>query len=194
MAKTRPLSLVARDPRSEENSSQRFGVSGQSVECRWKKRSGKPLETVGDPLQDQKSDILKWVDKKLLQWPLETVRERSNSKKQRDERELSNSNCTRKPLLGATSKPEFQNMAYTNHQYMTKIFQILQKKFGITAGYSTFPRWKDRKQMYWYGECSCPCRWKQPSILGRIIWRMWTYTRTRTSRRLKVYSRLLRSW
>ena len=29
-------------------------------------------------------------------------------------------------------------MKYTNEQYMTKIFQFLQKKLGITAGYSTF--------------------------------------------------------
>ena len=31
-----------------------------------------------------------------------------------------------------------QNMKYTNHQYMTKVFHFLQKKLGITAGYSTF--------------------------------------------------------
>ena len=29
-------------------------------------------------------------------------------------------------------------MKNTNHQYMTKVFHFLQKKFGITAGYSTF--------------------------------------------------------
>ena len=28
-------------------------------------------------------------------------------------------------------------MKYTNHQYMTKVFHFLQKKLGITAGYST---------------------------------------------------------
>ena len=31
-----------------------------------------------------------------------------------------------------------QNMRCTNHQYMTKIFQFLQKKLGMSAGYSTF--------------------------------------------------------
>ena len=32
---------------------------------------------------------------------------------------------------------EFQNMGYTSHQYMTNIFQFLQKTLGITALYST---------------------------------------------------------
>ena len=52
-------------------------------------------------------------------------------------REYSNSNCTRKPVLGA-SKTEFQHMRYRNHQYMTKIFQFLQKKLGMSASDSTF--------------------------------------------------------
>ena len=73
----------------------------------------------------------------MLQWPLETVGVRSNSPKKIYEKAPSNSNCTRKPVLGA-SKPKFQNMAYTNHQYMTKIFQFLQMKLGITASCSTF--------------------------------------------------------
>ena len=41
-------------------------------------------------------------------------------------------------MQGATPRPEFQNMKYTNHQYMTRIFQFLQKKLGITASFSTF--------------------------------------------------------
>ena len=41
-------------------------------------------------------------------------------------------------MQGVTPRIEFQNMEYTNHQYMTKIFQLLQKKLGITAGYSSF--------------------------------------------------------
>ena len=38
----------------------------------------------------------------------------------------------------SNSTPEFQNVKHTNHQDMTKVFQFLQKKKGITAGYSTF--------------------------------------------------------
>ena len=47
----------------------------------------------------------------------------------RDEREYSNSNCTRRPVLGA-STPELRNMEYMNHQYMCKIFLCLRKKLG----------------------------------------------------------------
>ena len=45
---------------------------------------------------------------------------------------------TRRLVRAATPRREFQNMRYTNHQYMTKIFQNLQRKLGITEGYSTF--------------------------------------------------------
>ena len=43
-------------------------------------------------------------------------------------------------MQGATPRPEFQNMKYTNRQHTTKtkIFQFLQNKLGITARYSTF--------------------------------------------------------
>ena len=37
-------------------------------EKKWKEQ----LETACDPLQDQKSDILKRVDKRMPQWALET--------------------------------------------------------------------------------------------------------------------------
>ena len=44
----------------------------------------------------------------------------------------------RRLVRAATPRTEFQNMKYTNHQCMTKVFNFLQKKLGITAGYSTF--------------------------------------------------------
>ena len=62
----------------------------------------------------------------------------SDSRKQCDQEEASNSTSTRRLVQAATPRTEFQNMKYTNHQYTTKIFQFLQKKLGITAGYSTF--------------------------------------------------------
>ena len=40
--------------------------------------------------------------------------------------------------MRCVSKPEFQNMRYRNHQYLTKIFQFLQKKLGMSASDSTF--------------------------------------------------------
>ena len=54
-----------------------------------------------------------------------------------DERQGSQTS-TRKHAQTATPRTEFQNMKYTNHQYMTKVFQFLQKKLGITAEHSTF--------------------------------------------------------
>ena len=55
-------------------------------------------------------------------------------------------------------------------------------------------QWKHQWQMCWFGVCSCLRRWKQPFILGRIIWQTGRFTRTRTSRRLKVFSISLRNW
>ena len=62
---------------------------------------------------------------------------RSNSKKQRDKKACSNSSSTRKLVQGATPEPEFQNVKFTNHQYMSKIFQCLRKKLGMAATHST---------------------------------------------------------
>ena len=56
--------------------------------------------------------------------------------KQRDLRAPSTSKSTRKPVQGATPRPEVQHMKYTDHQYMTKMFQFLRKKSGITEAYS----------------------------------------------------------
>ena len=36
------------------------------------------------------------------------------------------------------TKKDFHNMRISNHQYLTKVFQHLQKKLGITTGHSTF--------------------------------------------------------
>ena len=62
----------------------------------------------------------------------------SDSWKQGDQEESSNSASTRRPVRAATPRTEFENMKCTNHQYMTKVFHFLRKKLGITARYSTF--------------------------------------------------------
>ena len=36
-----------------------------------------------------------------------------------------------KPVRAVNTKTDFQNMEITNHQYMTKVFQHVQKKLGI---------------------------------------------------------------
>ena len=79
-AKARPINPVMRSPSREEDSSQSLGylVNQENADER-KEVEIALLETVGDPLQDQKSDILKRVDKRMLQWPLEPVGVRSNS-------------------------------------------------------------------------------------------------------------------
>ena len=53
---------------------------------------------------------------------------------------------------------------------------------------------KHWKPMYWCGDGSCRQQWKQPYILDRTTLRFWKYTRTRTSRKFRIYSVSLRSW
>ena len=62
----------------------------------------------------------------------------SDSWKQFDQKESSNSTSTRRTVRPATPRPEFQNRQYTNHQCMTKILHFLPKDLGITEGYSNF--------------------------------------------------------
>ena len=107
----------------------KFGVSGQSGDCRWTKKSGSST----------------W---KQLAWGTPKTKW-----------------CTRKPVLGA-SKTEFQNMRFTNHQHMRSLSSC--KRSWECQQDTQLSRCKHAKQMCWYGECSCPRRWKQPSILGRI--------------------------
>ena len=45
--------------------------------------------------------------------------------------------CTRRLVQTATPRTVFQNVKYTNHQYITEVFHFLQKKLEITAGLST---------------------------------------------------------
>ena len=47
----------------------------------------------------------------------------------------SNSNSTRRL---AASTPELKNIEYTNHQYMSKIFRLLQKRLGMSVSDATF--------------------------------------------------------
>ena len=80
MAKARPC-LVARDPRSEEISSQSlvYLVNPEN------KNERKEVEIAAGiswrfASRSEKSDTLKRVDKRMLQWPLEAAGGRSNSK------------------------------------------------------------------------------------------------------------------
>ena len=52
--------------------------------------------------------------------------------------ESSSSTGTKKLVRAANTKKEFQNTWISNHQYLKKVFQHLQKKLGLTTGHSTF--------------------------------------------------------
>ena len=71
---------------------------------------------------------------KVPQASRKLVREDQNQTES-DERNIRNSTGSRK--LAATL-PELKNMEYTDHQYMSKIFQFLQKKLGMSANSATF--------------------------------------------------------
>ena len=101
--------------------------------------------------------------------------------------EVHGQTSTRKHVQTATPRTEFQNMKYTTHQYMTKVFQFLQKKLGITAEHSTFSMEALKTNVLMW-RMSCLRQWKQPFILDRIIWRIWRSTRTRISRKFTAYS------
>ena len=108
---------------------------------------------------------------------------------QSDEWKHSNSYSTRR-LFAST--PELRNMEFKNHQYVSNIFQCLQKRLGLSASDASFSMQAYKtKVLTW--ECSCLRRWKPPSILGRIIWRVRRSTWTQNSMRLKDCSTLLRS-
>ena len=70
--------------------------------------------------------------------------------------------CTRKL---DPSSPEFSNMEDTNHQYMSKIFQNLEMKLGMSAINATFSMNPYKANVLtWY--CFWRRRWKPPSING----------------------------
>ena len=125
----------ARDPRSEEISSRSLGSLvnlGNTDERKEVEIASRKLvrpdssSEVGYSQMSRQENVPIASRKLVREGQLQT-----NS----DEREQSHSNSTRK---FAASSPELRNTEYTNHQYMTKIFHFLQKKLGVTAGYSTF--------------------------------------------------------
>ena len=95
---------------------------------------------------------------------------------------------TRKLVRTVTPRTEFQNMKYTNHQYMTKVFRFMQKKLGITAGYSTFALEALKTSVLIWGMFMSSSM-KAASHLGPIFFgESGKSTRTRTSWKFRVYS------
>ena len=81
------------------------------------------------------SDVLKRVDNNSLQASRQLVLENRNQTESY-ERKYSDSKTSRKL---AASSPKLKNMEYTNHHHMSKIFQCLHKKLGMSATNATFP-------------------------------------------------------
>ena len=129
-AKAKPC-VVLRDARSEEISSQSLGSRVNADERREVVRASRQLvlpdsnSEIGHP-QASRHENSSQASRKL---GLE-----SQNQTESDEREYSDSTSSRK-LAG--SSPESKNMEYTNHHYMSKIFQCLQKKLRMSATNAT---------------------------------------------------------
>ena len=95
-------------------------------------------------------------------------------------------------MLGA-SKPEFQYVRCTNHQHMTKIFQFLQKKLGMSAGYSTFLDASIQNECVDM-EIDQVLVDESTHLGPNYLTNSEIYNKTQNSWRLEVYSMLLRSW
>ena len=133
------MSGVARSWAKEwRNLFTKFGISGQSGVCRWKKTSRKSNQATGAPR-------LKFRNRTSTS---ESTREFSSSKQaskqlvldnqnqaESDDKKYSDSKSSRKL---APSSPEWKNMEHTNHDNMSKIFQCLHKKLGMFATNATF--------------------------------------------------------
>ena len=126
-AKARPVNLVLRSPWSaRENPPQDLGypVNPANVDEGQGSHTRRFVRTTQNP------------EVECSQVRRQEKAQNSDSWKQGDKEESSNSTSTRRLVRAATPRTEFQNMKYTKHQCMTKIFNFLQKKLGITTGYS----------------------------------------------------------
>ena len=137
MAKARSINLVMRDTRSEENSSQSLGYLVNPVNTDERQEvttATGNCERIASGSEVEYSQVSRQENAPMAAgngW------REGQLQKQRDEIEHSHSNSTRNPVLGASTQ-ELRNMKYTNHQYMTKVFQFLQRKLGTTTSSSTF--------------------------------------------------------
>ena len=126
----RPLNLVSHSPWSEKNSSQNLVYLVNRVNADERTAveiaTGKLVQTASKSevgySQVSRQENAPVTDGNLCMEQLQN---------QCDQRTLSNSNRPRQFVQGATPRPEFQNMKYTNHQYMTKIFHFQQKSWEL---------------------------------------------------------------
>ena len=130
-AKARPVNLVLRSPWSaRENLPQDLGCLVNPVNV--DEGQGDHTSTSRFVRTTQNPEV------ERSQVRRQENAQNSDSWKQGDQEESSNSTSTRRLVRAATPRTEFQNMKYTNHQYMAKILHFLQKKLGMTSECSTF--------------------------------------------------------
>ena len=96
------------------------------------------------PSQIQKSDILKRVDKRISLKTSRKLGPENQNRTETDERKYSDSKSSR--TLAALS-PELINLEYTNHHYMSKMFQCLQRNWECLQP-TQHSQWTHTRQMY----------------------------------------------
>ena len=109
------------------------------------------------------------------------------------ERDESSGSVRARRLVREVNTKEFHNMKIAFHQYLTKVFQYLQKKLRITTGCSTFAIEAMKTTVLIWGLFTSSST-KQPFILDHITRRIWKCTRSRTSRKFRIYSIPHRNW
>ena len=127
MAKAKPC-MVARDPRSEEICSQSLRYLVNPVNTDERKEVEIPAGNSGRFASRPDVGYLQASRQKNAPMAAGNSWREEQLQTHRDERYYSNSICMRRPVRGV-SKPEFQNMRYRNHQYMTKIFSSCKRSW-----------------------------------------------------------------
>ena len=168
----------------------KFGLSGQSKECRWKKRSRTSIQATGATRLKFKSWIFSSESTRECSASIQETGAGGSKPNRKWQRKYSNSRGSRKL---AASSPELENMDTRTINTWARSFSLCETGWECPQ-LMEHSQWKHTKQMYSYGECLWLRRWKPPSTSGRIMCRIRKSTRTRNSRILKVYSTLLKSW
>ena len=147
----------------------------ESGECRWRgqgsQQSARRLVLTTQSPEIERSQVRRQENA-----------QNSDSWKQGDQEESSNSTSTRRLCTGSDSKNRVSEHEDHKPWIHEKGFPILAKEVVNPQQVTQHLQRKHQRPMYWCGDCSCHRQWKQPLVLDRIIWRIWRSTRTRTSR------------
>ena len=175
------MSGVARSWAKEwRNLFTKFGISGQSGVCRWKKTSRKSNQATGAPR-------LKFRNRTSTS---ESTREFSSSKQASKQLVLDNQNQAESDDKNILT-PRAQGNLHLHHQngktWNTRTMITWARYFSVCIRNweclqpTQHSQRTHTSQMYWYGECLSLRRWKPPFILGRISNPNRTSNRTQNS-------------